>query len=84
MFKYIPFEFLNNFILLVMLINDCKCCVVLGPSCIQTIPTGSLPDNIDVDKDDGSLWVGCHPNLYTLQFDSENGPGQVSHHGSIS
>ncbi|XP_072181032.1 serum paraoxonase/arylesterase 1-like [Diadema setosum] len=42
---------------------------------VQVIALATMPDNIDVDKDDGSLWVGCHPSIYAVF--NKAGFGQV-------
>ncbi|XP_072181174.1 serum paraoxonase/arylesterase 2-like [Diadema setosum] len=42
---------------------------------VQGIALTSIPDNIDVDKNDGSLWVGCHPSMYAVII--HTGFGQI-------
>lgn len=42
----------------------------------QSIPVGSLCDNIEVDHRTGDLWLGCHPNgLKLLNYDPEDPAG---------
>ena len=46
---------------------------------LRSIPLGTSPDNIDV-AEDGSLWVGAHPNVVALAMHfiiGSRAPGQV-------
>ncbi len=35
---------------------------------------GSLCDNIEVDRESGDLWLGCHPNGLKCVFHDPNDP----------
>ncbi|XP_030829826.1 serum paraoxonase/arylesterase 2 isoform X2 [Strongylocentrotus purpuratus] len=45
----------------------------------KVIPLATIPDNIDVDKDDGSLWIGCGfaTHHFFNQCGKVTGVGQV-------
>lgn len=42
----------------------------------QSVAVGSLCDNIEVDPENGDLWLGCHPNAWkVIAFDPKDPPG---------
>nr|AAI52248.1 Zgc:174637 protein [Danio rerio] len=41
---------------------------------VKEVDVGSLCDNIEVDRESGDLWLGCHPNGYKLFFSDPNDP----------
>ncbi|KAG1947611.1 serum paraoxonase/arylesterase 2-like isoform X1 [Pimephales promelas] len=43
---------------------------------VKEVDVGSLCDNIEVDRESGDLWLGCHPNgLKCLFHDANDPPG---------
>ncbi|KAM3873664.1 serum paraoxonase/arylesterase 2-like [Diretmus argenteus] len=43
---------------------------------VKSVAVGSLCDNIEVDRETGDLWLGCHPNgMKLMKNDSEDPPG---------
>lgn len=43
---------------------------------VKSVAVGSLCDNVEVDPENGDLWLGCHPNGWKLIFhDPESPPG---------
>lgn len=42
----------------------------------QSVAVGTLCDNVEVDPENGDLWLGCHPNAWkALMFDPKDPPG---------
>ncbi|XP_056331295.1 serum paraoxonase/arylesterase 2 [Danio aesculapii] len=41
---------------------------------VKEIDVGSLCDNIEVDRESGDLWIGCHPNGLKCVFHDPNDP----------
>ncbi|NP_997899.1 serum paraoxonase/arylesterase 2 [Danio rerio] len=41
---------------------------------VKEIDVGSLCDNIEVDRETGDLWIGCHPNGLKCVFHDPNDP----------
>ncbi|MBN3298089.1 PON2 arylesterase, partial [Amia calva] len=51
---------------------------------VKAVQVGSLPDNIEVDRVTGDVWLGCHPNAAKMApYDPQNPPGseviQIKH-----
>ncbi|KPP77152.1 serum paraoxonase/arylesterase 2-like [Scleropages formosus] len=43
---------------------------------VKSVAVGSLCDNIEVDRNTGDLWLGCHPNGWKVAFyNPEDPPG---------
>lgn len=40
----------------------------------QEVDVNSLCDNIEVDRESGDLWLGCHPNGLKFAFHDPNDP----------
>lgn len=38
----------------------------------QEVDVNSLCDNIEVDRESGDLWLGCHPNGLKFAFNDPN------------
>uniref|UniRef100_A0A8C1ZXJ1 Paraoxonase n=1 Tax=Cyprinus carpio TaxID=7962 RepID=A0A8C1ZXJ1_CYPCA len=41
---------------------------------VKEVDVGSLCDNIEVDRESGDLWLGCHPNGLKCVFHDPNDP----------
>ncbi|XP_048009934.1 serum paraoxonase/arylesterase 2 [Megalobrama amblycephala] len=41
---------------------------------VKEVDVGSLCDNIEVDRESGDLWMGCHPNGLKCVFHDPNDP----------
>ncbi|KTF88429.1 hypothetical protein cypCar_00001290, partial [Cyprinus carpio] len=48
--------------------------VYYSPQTVQEVDVGSLCDNIEVDRESGDLWLGCHPNGLKCVFHDPNDP----------
>ncbi len=40
----------------------------------QEVDVGSLCDNIEVDRESGDLWLGCHPSGLKFMLSDPNDP----------
>ncbi len=40
----------------------------------QEVEVGSLCDNIEVDRESGDLWLGCHPSGLKFMLSDPNDP----------
>lgn len=54
-----------------------KCVIAVFPLTFnQSVAVGTLCDNVEVDPENGDLWLGCHPNAWkALVFDPKDPPG---------
>ncbi|NP_001004542.1 serum paraoxonase/arylesterase 1 [Danio rerio] len=41
---------------------------------VKEINVGSLADNIELDRESGDLWIGCHPNGFKFMLGDPNDP----------
>ncbi|KAL1259454.1 hypothetical protein QQF64_010031 [Cirrhinus molitorella] len=41
---------------------------------VKEVDVGSLCDNIEVDRESGDLWLGCHPNGLKFMYSDPNDP----------
>ncbi|KTG35287.1 hypothetical protein cypCar_00018094 [Cyprinus carpio] len=48
--------------------------VYYSPQTVQEVDVGSLCDNIEVDRESGDLWLGCHPNGLKFMLSDPNDP----------
>lgn len=43
---------------------------------VKSVAVGTLCDNVEVDPENGDLWLGCHPNAWkAFMFDPKDPPG---------
>ncbi|RXN10248.1 serum paraoxonase arylesterase 2-like protein [Labeo rohita] len=70
--------FTNEILKLVELLLSLPWCDVVyySPQTVQEVHVGSICDNIEVNRESGDLWLGCHPNgLKFLLSDPNDPPG---------